>query len=56
MIKLEDCSCNFRNSEGKPYVVRCPACKRENYAMAVATGVCAWCGWDANKADDSETL
>jgi len=27
---------------------RCPDCGRENYAMAVLSGVCAWCGWDIN--------
>ncbi len=34
---------------GKVYLVRCPKCERENYAPAVASGVCVWCGYDANK-------
>jgi hypothetical protein len=48
-----DESANFRNKDGKPYVVRCPACHRENWGPAVATGQCAFCGW---KADDDRQL
>ena len=33
---------------GQAFLVRCPECGRENYQMAVATGVCCWCGYDAN--------
>jgi len=29
--------------------IRCFKCGKENYAIAVATGSCAWCGYDANK-------
>jgi len=32
-------------SGGKLFLQRCPKCKLENYAMAVASGQCAWCGW-----------
>jgi len=39
---------NFRKN-GQLYLVRCFKCDpingRENWAMAVATGHCAWCGW-----------
>ena len=35
--------------ESKLYMVRCPRCNMENYAMNVASGVCTWCGYDANK-------
>lgn len=41
-------SCNFIG-DGKVYLVRCEECDRENYAIAVASGACAWCGYDANK-------
>lgn len=34
--------------EGKTYLVRCPECEKENYALNVASGVCTWCGYDAN--------
>ncbi len=40
---------NFTAENGKVYLVRCPKCERENYAPAVASGVCVWCGHDANK-------
>ena len=52
--RIEDCSENFRDDKGKPFVVRCPKCRRENWAMAVASGQCAWCGW--SESDDGETL
>ena len=32
------------------YLQRCGSCRKENWAVAVASGVCCWCGWDANKA------
>lgn len=35
-------------SNGKVFLVRCPECKKENWAMAVADGVCVWCGFDGN--------
>lgn len=34
---------------GKTYLVRCPKCDRENYALSVSSGRCCWCGFDANK-------
>jgi len=40
---------------GKVYLTRCPKCGLENYAMNVATGYCAWCGYDANK-DEGKLL
>ena len=27
-------------------MIRCPECGQENYAPAVATGRCVWCGFD----------
>ena len=40
---------NYRVSHGRLYLVRCFACGgdrgRENWALAVAFGQCAWCGW-----------
>jgi ribosomal protein L37E len=38
--------------EGKLYMERCPKCRAENYAPNVASGICTWCGYDAN---DEET-
>jgi len=41
---------NF-TSNGKLYLVRCFVCGgdhgRENWAMAVASGKCCWCGWES---------
>ena len=39
-------------SDGKVYLIRCPKCKRENYSLSVSSGICAWCGYDANKGDE----
>jgi hypothetical protein len=50
-MKLEDNPANFRDEQGNPYLVRCPSCMRENYAIAVATGQCVWCGWKAEVLD-----
>jgi hypothetical protein len=41
---------NFRDDDGRLYLVRCFNCSttddgRENWAMSVAAGQCAWCGW-----------
>ena len=44
-LKIEDIKePNFVNRYGKLYIVKCPECKSENYAMAVSSGQCAWCG------------
>ena len=48
--KLEE---NFE-ANGKTYLVRCPKCKRENYVMSVSSGICAWCGYDANEEKQDE--
>ena len=33
---------------GRLGLIRCPACDRENWAMAVSGGICAWCGYNLN--------
>ena len=48
--KMEE---NFE-ANGKTCLVRCPKCKRENYAMAVSSGICAWCGYNANEEKQDE--
>lgn len=41
---------NFRGEDGRLFLVRCYVCEptrgRENYGPSVATGQCAWCGWE----------
>ena len=36
-------------------LIRCPKCGQENWAPQVATGTCAWCGYDANILLSSKT-
>jgi ssDNA-binding Zn-finger/Zn-ribbon topoisomerase 1 len=38
----------FENPINKIALVRCPACRKENYAMNVSSGICTWCPFDAN--------
>ena len=49
MRAINDRPPNWRGDEGRLYLVHCFACGgasgKENYAMAVADGECAWCGW-----------
>jgi ribosomal protein L37E len=33
------------------YMNRCVKCEKENYAMMVALGQCAWCGYEATEED-----
>lgn len=35
-------------------LIRCPQCGAENYAPAVATGKCIWCGYDARELLNKE--
>lgn len=35
---------------GQINIMRCPKCGRENYALAVSTGYCAFCRFNANPA------
>lgn len=41
----------FVGDDGKVYLQRCPKCEKENWAMAVATGECCWCGYKAKEED-----
>ncbi len=61
MKLLADKHQNFKNEHGRICLVRCPKCKRENYAMNVMSGICTWCGFDANadkeeQSDDKRNL
>lgn len=44
----------FRDAEGQLYLTRCPKCERENWAMAVASGQCAWCQWSEEDKQEQE--
>lgn len=41
----------YEATDGKLFMVRCADCGRENWAPAVASGQCAWCGYKAQKKD-----
>jgi len=36
---------------GRIFMVRCAKCDMENWAMAVASGQCCWCGYEAKEED-----
>ena len=38
--------------DGEVFLVRCPKCGRENYALNVTLGICTWCGYNANEHKD----
>lgn len=38
----------WRDTTGRIALCRCPKCGRENYCMNVLSGICTWCGFDAN--------
>lgn len=42
-------------SDGRLHVMRCPECSKENYALTVAQGPCAWCGFNPNETVDEQT-
>lgn len=41
---------------GKIGMNRCPKCGGENYYMNVLLGICAWCGYDANKDFEQQKM
>jgi hypothetical protein len=49
VASIQDRPPNFRDEKGNLFLVRCFACwpehGRENWAVVVATGTCAWCDW-----------
>ena len=39
----------WRAEDGRLFMQRCPRCDKENYAMAVSSGTCCWCGETARE-------
>jgi hypothetical protein len=37
-------------------VQRCGRCHKENYILAVSSGQCCWCGWDANDETQAKVV
>ncbi len=42
------------DKSGKTCMIRCFECGSENWAPAVASGDCAWCGYNPNKKQTPE--
>lgn len=42
--------------DSKLCVQRCGRCHQENYVMAVSSGQCCWCGWDANDETQAKVV
>lgn len=43
---------DYYPNNGDIHLIRCPKCNRENYCMAVLSGICAWCGYNANQDNE----
>lgn len=43
---------DYHHSSNKYFLIICPKCKRENYAINVASGICTWCLYNANTDSD----
>lgn len=46
----------WRGEDGSLCLIRCPSCGRENWAPAISSGRCAWCGWTETKETELEAL
>jgi ribosomal protein L37E len=42
----------YTDSNGLICMIRCMECDRENWGPAVATGQCAWCGFNPNETEE----
>ena len=51
---IEGAGVGYKDEDGTICMIRCFRCGRENYAVAVPTGKCAFCGHDANKEKKDE--
>lgn len=40
--------------KGKIALTKCPLCGKENYAMSVSSGQCAWCPFNANNLNSHD--
>lgn len=46
--RVEYCKTYQGKRSGLVCIERCPSCHKENWAMAVASGQCAMCGFNPN--------
>ena len=54
MAKERNTPWGFISADGRPHVTRCMKCGLENYALAVSSGQCVWCGWEPTEEDMTE--
>lgn len=47
---------NYLDKDGNLHLIRCMACNRENWAMKVSWGFCAWCGWGYKQEEENENI
>jgi hypothetical protein len=45
-----------RFMDSRIHVQRCGRCHEENYVLAVSSGKCCWCGWDANDQEQTKVI
>lgn len=45
-IELNGKYVGYETKLGSVGLQRCPECSKENWAIAVTSGRCSWCGWD----------
>ena len=48
MTIISGAGVGYKDDDGTICITRCFRCGRENYALAVSTGKCAFCGYDPN--------
>lgn len=54
---LDGCFIGFREIGSTQIAVqRCDECHKENHALSVLSGICCWCGWDANTFTEGDGL
>ena len=46
----------WNESNQRWYMIRCHECGSENYSLSVSSGICWWCGHDANAVPETELV
>ena len=54
MLQSLDPYTEYYPESGTLLLIRCPKCGRENWAPQVASGTCAWCGYDGHELLNGE--
>ncbi len=53
---IQGAGVGYKDEDGTICMIRCFKCGRENYAISVSTGKCAFCGYDPNKEQDEKKI